>query len=181
MNTPHPLLHAGPSVGFDQPFEMLAACHARMDRSLDLLERLGHHLHAHGCDAHAASAAADVLRYFDIAAPLHHQDEEQHVLPLLRAQGQAGLAARLRADHQVMEHDWARLRPDLLAVVDGSLGGSALPPAVARWTQFAALYRRHLAAEEARAFPAASAGLTPAQQNTMGREMAKRRGMQAAG
>src|SRR5688572_25382640 len=72
MNPPHPLLHTGPSVGFDQPFEMLAACHARMDRSLDLLGRLGRHLHDQGCDAQARSAATDVLRYFDIAAPLHH-------------------------------------------------------------------------------------------------------------
>ncbi|RCW72449.1 hemerythrin-like domain-containing protein [Pseudorhodoferax soli] len=172
----HPLLHAGPSVGFDQPFEMLAACHARMERSLDLLERLGRHLHDQGCDAQARSAAADVLRYFDIAAPLHHQDEELHLLPLLRAQGQAGLAARLRADHQVMEHDWARLRPDLLAIASGSLDAQVLAGAVARWTQFAALYRRHLAAEEARAFPAAGSGLTPPQLQAMGEEMAARRG-----
>ncbi|RZJ07918.1 MAG: hemerythrin domain-containing protein, partial [Rubrivivax sp.] len=34
------VLHAGPAVGFDQPFEMLAACHDRVRRSLDLLERL---------------------------------------------------------------------------------------------------------------------------------------------
>ncbi|WP_326542074.1 hemerythrin domain-containing protein [Pseudorhodoferax sp.] len=176
MTHHHPLLHAGPSAGFDQPFEMLAACHARMERSLDLLERLGRHLHTHGCDAQARSAAADVLRYFDIAAPLHHQDEELHVLPRLREQGQAGMAARLRADHQVMEHDWARLRPDLLAVVEDRLGERALPAAVARWMQFAALYRRHLAAEEALAFPAAISGLTPAQQQAMGEDMAARRG-----
>lgn len=176
MTSPHPLLHTGPSVGFDQPLEMLAACHARMERSLALLERLGRHLHERGGDGQARSAAADVLRYFDIAAPLHHQDEELHVLPLLRAQGQAGLAARLRADHQVMEHDWARLRPDLQAVVDGAFDAAALPSAVARWTQFAALYRRHLAAEEAMAFPVVHAGLTPAQEQAMGEEMAARRG-----
>ncbi|MGC3987507.1 MAG: hemerythrin domain-containing protein [Pseudorhodoferax sp.] len=180
MNSAHPLLHTGPGVGFDQPLEMLAACHARMERSLDLLERLGRHLHAQGCDAQARGAAADVLRYFDIAAPLHHQDEELHVLPLLREQGQAGLAARLRADHQVMEHDWARLRPDLKAVVDGALDQRALPAAVARWTQFAALYRRHLAAEEAMVFPAVHASLTPTRQQAMGAEMAARRGARPA-
>nr|WP_286197292.1 hemerythrin domain-containing protein [Variovorax boronicumulans] len=176
MTSPHPLLHTGPSVGFDQPLDMLAACHARMERSLDLLERLGRHLHAQGCDGQARSAAGDVLRYFDIAAPLHHQDEELHVLPLLRARGQAGLAARLRADHQVMEHDWARLRPDLLAVIDGGLDAQALPAAVARWAQFAALYRRHLAAEETMVFPGVHATLTPGEQQAMGEEMAARRG-----
>lgn len=176
MTSPHPLLHSGPSAGFDQPFEMLQACHARMERSLDLMERLGRHLQAHGCDAQARSAAADVLRYFDVAAPLHHQDEELHMLPQLRAQGQAGLAARLRADHQVMEHDWGRLRPSLLAVRDGMPDTAALPAAVARWTQFAALYRRHLAAEEAHAFPVARRCLSAQQLQAMGEEMAARRG-----
>lgn len=176
MNRPHPLLHTGPAAGFDQPFEMLAACHARMERSLDLLQRLGQHLQEQGCDAQARSAAADVLRYFDIAAPLHHQDEELHVLPRLRELGRAGVAARLRADHQVMEHDWARLRLDLVAVVDGRLDAHALPAATARWAQFAALYRRHLAAEESLAFPCAAEGLSAAQHQAMGTEMAARRG-----
>jgi hemerythrin-like domain-containing protein len=178
---PHPLLHSGPSVGFDQPYDMLLACHERMERSLALLERLAQHLHQHGCDAQARSAATDVLRYFDVAAPLHHQDEELHVLPRLRDQGHAGVAARLRADHQVMEHDWARLRPDLLGVVDGRMGERELPGATARWTQFATLYRRHLAAEESIAFPSARVGLAPEQLQTMGEEMAQRRGAPALG
>ena len=29
-----------PAVGFEQPFEMLQACHKRVQRSLDLLQRL---------------------------------------------------------------------------------------------------------------------------------------------
>lgn len=174
-----PPLHSGPTAGFDQPFELLAACHARMQRTLVLLERLGEHLQLHGCDLQARSAAADVLRYFDIAAPLHHQDEELHVLPRLQAQGQAGMAARLRADHQVMEHDWARMRPELVAAVDGTLSTAALPGARDRWTLFASLYRRHLAAEEAHAFPAASTGLSDPDRQHMGQEMARRRGAHA--
>lgn len=170
------LLHTTPAAGFDQPFDMLEACHARMERTLALLERLGAHLQQYGCDAQARSAAADVLRYFDIAAPQHHQDEELHVLPQLRAQGQAGIAARLLADHQVMEHEWAQLRPALLAVADGSLVDADLAPALARWAQFTSLYRRHLAAEETQAFPPARTGLLPAQLEAMGEEMARRRG-----
>lgn len=175
MSTALPL-HSGPSAGFDQPFEMLDACHARVERTLALLERIGQHLAEHSCDDKARSAAADVLRYFDIAAPLHHQDEELHVLPRLRALGKAGVAARVRADHQVMEHDWARMRPGLQAVADGSFELAALPAAREHWDLFAALYRRHLAAEEALAFPLARAGLTPEEQEAMGQEMARRRG-----
>ena len=174
---PRPLpLHAGPSAGFDQPFELLQACHDRMERSLALLERLGTHIASHGADTQARGAAADLLRYFDIAAPLHHADEERHVLPRLREAGQAAMAARLRIEHQVMEQEWAGLRPDLLAIEDGTLATDALPAARSRWAAFAALYRGHLAAEERLAFPVANEGLSAAQARTMGEDMARRRG-----
>ena len=176
MTSSSPLLHAGPAVGFDQPFEMLVACQVRMVRTLSLLERLGAHVQQQGCDEQARNAAADVLRYFDVAAPQHHMDEELHVLPRLRVSGHAAMAARLMADHQVMELDWAQLRPDLQAVIDGRLGALEVPPARARWTQFATLYRRHLAAEERHAFPSASQGLSSPEQRAMGAEMAQRRG-----
>ena len=73
----HPLLHSGPAVGFDEPFEMLEACHERVQRSLALLARLIAHVDAHGHDEKSRSAAHDVLRYFELAAPHHHEDEEQ--------------------------------------------------------------------------------------------------------
>ena len=78
------VLHAAPAAGFDEPFEMLAACHERVQRMLRLLRRLAAHLGEHGADAQAAQAAVDVMRYFDEAAPRHHDDEELHVLPRLR-------------------------------------------------------------------------------------------------
>jgi len=40
-------LLATPAVGFEQPFEMLAACHERVNRMLALLERLREHLPGH--------------------------------------------------------------------------------------------------------------------------------------
>ncbi|RYF75253.1 MAG: hemerythrin domain-containing protein, partial [Comamonadaceae bacterium] len=70
-----------PGVGFEQPFAMLEACHERVQRTLALLGRLRGHVQAHGADEPARQAARDVLRYFDIAAPLHHEDEELHVFP----------------------------------------------------------------------------------------------------
>ncbi|MCB1958559.1 MAG: hemerythrin domain-containing protein, partial [Rhodocyclaceae bacterium] len=78
MSTP---LMPTPGAGFDQPFELLSACHDRVQRSLDLLRRLQDHLAIHGADGQAQDAARDVLRYFDIAAPLHHDDEERHIFP----------------------------------------------------------------------------------------------------
>ena len=107
-----------PAVGFEQPFEMLQACHERVQRSLDLLRRLTAHIDAHGHDAASRSAAADVLRYFDLAAPLHHEDEELHVFPALAASPDAGVRqaiATLRDDHRRMAERWARARLVLLA------------------------------------------------------------------
>lgn len=115
-------LHPGPGAGFDQPFEMLAACHERVARMLGLLQRLQAHLQQRGADASASSAARDVMRYFDQAAPQHHLDEERHVFPLLRASADprlVALAGRLQAEHRTMAAAWAVLRGDLQAVAEG--------------------------------------------------------------
>ena len=56
------VLHASPAVGFDEPFEMLTACHDRVRRGLDLLQRLHAHVLQHGVDDRARDAATDVLR-----------------------------------------------------------------------------------------------------------------------
>jgi hemerythrin-like domain-containing protein len=171
------LLHAAPGAGFEAPFEMLAACHERVERSLRLLERLAKHIVAHGADAQARDAAKDVLRYFDIAAPHHHEDEERHVLPLLRAHGQAALAARLHADHEAMGVAWAALRPALHALSDGDASAALAASAHHVWRDFAALYRAHAQAEDSQAFPSARALLDGPAQRAMGQEMAQRRGV----
>ena len=174
------LLHATPGAGFDAPFEMLSACHERVERSLRLLERLAVHIVAHGADTQARDAAADVMRYFDLAAPHHHEDEERHVLPLLRAQGQAALAERLHADHEAMAAAWAALRPTLDALRDGDAHAALTASAQQGWRDFAALYRAHAHTEDSIAFPAAQALLDEAAQRAMGREMAQRRGVTMA-
>jgi len=182
------LLHAGPAAGFDEPFEMLAACHERVARMLRLLARLREHLERHAADgqaadAQAADAARDVMRYFDQAAPRHHEDEERHVLPRLRASADAAhreLAARLAADHVEMAAAWAALRPDLVAVAERRWpgGGEAeAAQAFTRWQRFAALYERHAAAEDEVAFPFAASLVEGEARAAMGREMAARRGV----
>jgi hemerythrin-like domain-containing protein len=171
-------LHAAPAAGFDQPFEMLAACHERVERSLRLLERLGEHLGARGADEQARSAARDVLRYFDLAAPQHHEDEERHLLPVLRVAGQAVLAERVRADHQGMAQAWARLRVPLQAIERGDGASARAPEAQAEWRAFCALHRAHIALEDHEVFPAVAPLLDAAARQAMGDEMAQRRGVE---
>lgn len=111
---------------FEQPFEMLHACHDRVRRMLALLDRLVAHIPANGVDRQAREAARDVLRYFDEAAPQHHLDEELHVFPRLESGAPAGvreLVARLRADHEVMKAgDGAQARSSLGSRCDPSAG-----------------------------------------------------------
>ncbi len=168
-------LHRGPAVGFEEPFEMLGACHDRVERMLALLERLAAHLPAHGADAQAADAARDVMRYFDQAAPKHHEDEERHVFPVLRASGRPeleALAERLHADHLRMAEAWVGMRAALAAIERGHWPAGAAFDAVA---PFAAAYRTHIEAENTLAYPHAAADIVGAARDAMGKEMASRR------
>lgn len=173
-----PGLHS-PAASFDQPFEMLAACHERVLRTLDLLQRLQAYLNEKGVDASVRQAARDVLRYFDVAAPLHHQDEELHVFPPLLQPGtdaatQAAVR-QLQREHRAMEAGWAQARQPLQALADGD-AVALLPADHALLQHFAQLNRQHLQREEAHIYPAAAAQIGPALQQAMGREMAARRG-----
>ena len=179
--TPSDLLNRAPAAGFDQPFEMLAACHERVERMLGLLERLAAHLPQQGADAQARDAARDVMRYFDQAAPHHHEDEERHVLPALREAARdpgqhdlAALADRLQADHKQMAAAWAALRVPLVEVTEGRWSAGARFDAV---PGFAALYRAHIEREDREAFPAAAGLVRGPALEAMGVEMATRRGV----
>ena len=171
-------LVSSPAAGLDQPFEMLHACHERIERTLALLGRLEAHVATNGADEQARQAARDVLRYFDLAAPQHHLDEERHVLPALRASGDpalAALAGRLEADHRAMESAWAVARQVLEQVAGGALTrlDAAQQQALHSFTQ---LYAAHIAAEEGTAFPSAEARLDPAAVQAMSADMRARRG-----
>ncbi|WP_338414301.1 hemerythrin domain-containing protein [uncultured Sphaerotilus sp.] len=174
---------ASPAVGFDQPFEMLQACHDRVERSLALLQRLVAHVRDHGHDAASRSAARDVLRYFDLAAPHHHLDEERHVLPPLLASDDAdlrALAEQLVAEHRRMEALWAALRVPLQQWADEAPASTTfpLPEALA---EFTAVYAGHIAREEAHAYPQARTLLDAATLADMGAEMSARRRVPATG
>ena len=169
---------SAPSVGFEQPFEMLHACHERVQRSLDLLRRLRAHIMRHGHDAASRSAAADVLRYFDLAGPLHHQDEELHVFPVLQDHPDARVraaVAELRADHRRMEAQWARLRQLLLRWRDDPAAPLPTPEDDALIDEFIAGYQRHIPLEETLAYPAARPRFDAGALARIGNEMAARR------
>ena len=171
-----------PGAGFEAPFEMLVACHERVARMLVLLARLQLHLRDQGRDEAARQAARDVMRYFDLAAPLHHQDEELHVFPPLLAGTDVALAAvvqRLLRDHRDMEAAWPMAREVLLGIAESPAHDwAALAPGqTLALNNFAALYARHMADEDQLVYPAAHAVLTGDDLQTMSQDMMQRRGV----
>lgn len=178
-----PGLHS-PDAGFEAPFGMLGACHERVERTLALLARLQQHLLVQGLDEAGRQAARDVMRYFDLAAPMHHQDEELHVFPPLLAGPDAGLRAvvqRLLQDHRDMEAAWPAARRVLQAISDSPAADwmPLAPAQTAALAQFSALYVRHLADEDQLAYPAAQATLSQEALQAMSRDMMQRRGVPA--
>lgn len=169
---------SAPAAGFDQPFEMLAACHERVGRTLRLLQKLVEHVETNGSDGQARSAAADVLRYFDIAAPKHHDDEELHVFPLLLAQGDAVLSAhvyRMQTDHKRMTTLWRALRPILLALAEAQSGPIDRVKLRQRAMAFHDAYGSHMETEEQVLFPAAQRLKNADELERMGNDMRARR------
>lgn len=169
-----------PAAGFDEPMEVLAGCHERMRRSLALLGRLAEAVAAGRHDEAVRSAAADVQRYFDRAAPAHHEDEERWVFPLVLARsGQQAVrdAVQLLAwQHLEMGRRWAQLREALAALAAGD--AQAFGPDIQALAQgFITLYEQHAELEDRLVFPETSALATPGELQQMGADMAQRRGV----
>lgn len=169
--------------GFDQPIAVLKHCHDRIRKQLDTLQRLPEHLARHGADEQARQAAAAVVKYFDKAAPLHHADEEENLIPMLTTVAVGDDAATLQAlvpgillDHDAMDAMWQTLHEQLSAIINNA--GSFLDGAVV--SAFAERYLTHMATEEAHIAPMAKRLFSTAQMLTLGNAMQQRRGLTPA-
>lgn len=174
------LLQRAAAPAFDEPLEMLDACHGRIKAQLDTLIRLAQHLPQHGSDALAVEAARGILRYFSTAAPHHHEDEESDLFPMLTAvaQGQdaaevADLVARLLADHRQMDE----ARDAMLARLARVVAGEAVELPAATVSALRELYCKHIALETEALLPLAARLLAPEKIELLGRRMAARRGV----
>jgi pyridoxamine 5'-phosphate oxidase len=168
--------------GFDQPIAVLKHCHERIRKQLATLRKLLDHLPEHGADEQARQAAQAVIKYFDKAAHLHHEDEEQNLLPMLQATAQgedasllASLLPQILADHASMDAMWQTLHAQLKALEGGASALSA--DAV---NQFADSYERHMKTEETQVAPMAMRLFSAQQMATLGAAMQARRGIAAA-
>ena len=171
--------------GLDEPIAMLDACHERVLAQLQTLERLVPWLQEHGADNEARQAARAVMRYFDVAGVNHHLDEEEDILPALRAaqvdaatrQDIEKLSAWVHEDHQRLYAAWAVVRTELAAVAEE--GRAELD--AAQVAAFAHAYRTHIEREETELLPLARRILDAAVVERISHTMTQRRRTPGAG
>lgn len=170
-----------PGAGFDQPLELWMACHERVQRFAALLARLAEHVRENGADEDAQVTATSIRRYFNEAAPRHHEDEEVDLFPRLRERLDAGgdrtvldVLDQVEADHLDMARLWTRLDAVLAAIGRGE--AAALEDALI--DRFATMYRHHIDAEERILLPALKRVLDADDWQAVGRAMAERRGLE---
>lgn len=144
---------------FDQPIEILTLCHEKVRRFTRLTGKLRTHVAQRGADDAAAEAASKVLRYFNIAAPLHHDDEDLDVYPALLALSRDAFeddqktrldAAihRLQNEHAELASLWA----DASKWLENIEQKKIIPPPD-NLSQFIHAYAHHADCEEAEIYP----------------------------
>lgn len=157
---------------------VLKHCHGRIKKQLATLSKLASYLENHGADAEAQAAAQAVLRYFRIAAPLHHEDEEINLLPVLAQLSlQHGVKQfaewqkTILFQHQLMHEQWLYVAKQLDSIQAG------ITPT---WDNdavhgFIHLYTEHISLEENCILPLAERLFTQEQMQTLALAMQERR------
>ncbi len=173
-----------PDHGFDEPLGLLSDCHRRIERFLEALATVTRLVRGGHLDTPNRRVLEQALAYFATAAPRHTADEEQSLFPRLRAcsdeRGREALQTldTLEADHREAE----RLHAEVDRLVRAWIRADSLSAEDTRQLAeyldvLSAAYARHIHIEDHDLFPAAAGALSPADIESVGREMAERRGV----
>ncbi len=168
------------ALDFSLPLEALKACHVRIRSHCESLRRLLLHMNDYGCDAQARQSAVDIMRFFDTAARLHHEDEEDDLLPHMmsattvnRGSRLTRLLADIATEHRMMDKVWIELR----AVLQEISAGEATQLDPLNVDRFIKLYKTHIALEESNVFPLAEMLLSGNDIAEISSSMVRRRGL----
>ena len=167
------------SPDFSRPLSVLKACHERIRRECDRLTALVEHLREHGCDEQARQTATGVIRYFDTSARVHHEDEEEDLLPRMmsastmsRGSSLTRMVADIANEHREMDRSWIELRAMLQEMMANQ---HSLDPLHLQVDRFVKLYRAHILMEESNLYPLAEMLLSRQDLADIGANMAQRR------
>lgn len=134
------------SVTFAEPIEMLYACHGKVRRFCNQVAMLSDYIAENGCNQIVLQTIRQISRYFNVAAPLHHEDEEENFFPLLlqyapQARESVG---ELLHQHIGLHDNWAAVSAEFAKL---EVDNTYIPDAEA-FKRFVAGYDVHLAIEE---------------------------------
>ncbi|MBI3910874.1 MAG: hemerythrin domain-containing protein [Armatimonadetes bacterium] len=171
----------GVSPTFDDPIGMLRACHRRIERAVNVLERVAEREQNGTFDAEAGEALRQTLYYFSTGVPRHAADEEQSLFPRLRQHDPVAFRSlealtREHTEADATYRELADLAEELLRT-----GRFETPEKSDRFRRLASmlgdLYRLHIRAEDEELLPRAQADLSAEEMGHIGTEMAARRGI----
>ena len=100
---------------WNEPIEMLYACHSKVKRFCRQLSILPDYLEKHGYTQAVLNDVEQILSYFNRAAPLHHDDEELDFFPqLVKVAPQAqSTIDELEQQHKNLHKNWNALSAQL--------------------------------------------------------------------
>lgn len=169
---------------FTEPIGMLEDCHKRIIYFLNTLLVLAKRGRERPLEGDERVALEKALRYFRESAPKHTADEEESLFPRLRQIGTPRVREifakidRLQDDHKQADVQHAEVETiGRRWLLDGSLdpeGGARL---AALLENLSGHYKEHLRLEETEVFSVAKEVLSQPAQQSIGEEMAERRGV----
>ena len=159
-------------VTWEEPIEMLYACHGRVKQFCRQLQLLPAYLEKNGLNQAVKNDVQQILNYFNQAAPLHHDDEEKDFFPALVQKLPETQTAidELEPQHQALHQNWYELREKLEALLAEKI--TNIDPELIQ--RFVAGYDLHISIEEP-LFELGREHFAQSELNAMGKIMADRR------
>lgn len=104
-----------------EPIDMLYACHGKVKNFCKQLQILPDYLEKNGINQAVKNDVQQILNYFNISAPLHHEDEEYDFFPeLIKVQPQAKADVdELERQHVNLHKNWDDLSVQLEDLLKG--------------------------------------------------------------
>ncbi len=166
---------------FEEPLELLLSCHEKIMHYSSALCTVIEAIKTQGWTEQHSTSIEQIRRYFNIASPEHHLDEEQHLFPAIialdsdfkqpQSMTMVTLINRLIKEHVESDGLWEEL--------DQLLGerSNDMVQLEARAQQFKKDMHQHAKIENEEVFPYAKAHISVAEFKKMGQAIAQRRGV----
>ncbi len=173
-----------PDSNFDNPLQLLSDCHRRIETFLGVLEQVANECGSRPLSSQERQSFERALHYFQNSAPKHTADEEDSLFPRLRASEHPSAQTLLErmelleaehitaaADHEIVDSLGRQL------LENGLFGQRECAEFREVVNRLSEMYRHHIGVEDSELFPLAARVLSGEERASIGREMARRRGI----